>query len=930
MKKLTINRIAAAGLRTNKRGYLSLAVGIFLSIFLITTLCLCAQGLYLAQAQKTADQFGYADCFVLDALEPVNAKLRETDMFDKAGSIIITARAADTEQYIGFYDDAATEIMNRHLVEGRLPEKPGEIAMELSALEPLRLDAKVGDTVTLRFTPIDGQTEERSFTLVGILTEQASVFNNSGYGLITSSRTFLLKFPSIMMHEEEPAFLSGRLIQHRVMTLKAGYTQQNASDYFYYNDGYFCILTAEGRLENWINLMPSLDGNANTILTWLIILFTALILVTCVGISGAMEGQLARKTQEIGMLRAVGATKRQIKRIFGREAYLLALVIAPLAAVAGCLVAWLLSTLAPDQLIFSLSPILLIPILLFSVLCILVSSGLPLRRACAIMPMGVLRNTALMRKTKSFRSKNSFVVPRLIAWRQNRLHPTRQLGAGVLVGLMLILSILLVVVTSMYYQPQLWQPAPFELYSMNFPQTDEFSRFAYRETLTEQDINQLRALNGVTRVDTIRKQQVSLLMDTVPGYFLRSESGDTKYTHLKTAEQYIADMQINLDMWYRGNPPLSATQKQNILESYMGVWERSCARHNEVREVLDTPKNVIAYELSVLSFDVTRLAPFVTQGKIDIQALDEGRQVLVYAPDIYELFLPEKDYYQRTFYEEPKQWTSCNKNDAFAVGQALSIAQLFTYDEALWRDIMLYEHTSPPADGYQNFYAQMDARTATTSVGAVLSGNTSGVMYLSPCIITTERGMQALGLRPGEYDSVNIYTVDDLDKETETQLAQRIERIGMRDSNMHFYNRLEQARESSIQQQSILLILSSIIVLFFAVSVSMITSGVTRRIRADVRMIGTLRAVGADEKAIMGCYRLQVTLSVLVGLVISGIFLLVMVLIEYETLFRSAIFLILLVVSGFAALCLLACQGVLRLRIRETMRRSIVENIREL
>ena len=78
---------------------------------------------------------------------------------------------------------------------------------------------------------------------------------------------------------------------------------------------------------------------------------------------------------------------------------------------------------------------------------------------------------------------------------------------------------------------------------------------------------------------------------------------------------------------------------------------------------------------------------------------------------------------------------------------------------------------------------------------------------------------------------------------------------------MEVINRMENARENERQQRQIELLFLGIIVLFFAVSVSMQVSSAGRRIRADQRMIGTLRAVGADEKALMGCYRLPMATS---------------------------------------------------------------------
>ena len=181
------------------------------------------------------------------------------------------------------------------------------------------------------------------------------------------------------------------------------------------------------------------DMAAYTQLTgMLLILGGALLLAVCIGISSAMEGVLASKTEEIGMLRAVGATKRQIRRIFGRDAWLLSLVALPIGLLIGLGLTWLLCRMAPDEMVFAPRLWLLFPILLISALCIVIASGLPLRRASRQMPMGVLRDTALLRKAGSFKSKSSFHATQLIAARQLRIHPWRQIGAALLVAATLI------------------------------------------------------------------------------------------------------------------------------------------------------------------------------------------------------------------------------------------------------------------------------------------------------------------------------------------------------------------------------------------------------------------------------------------------------------------------------------------------------------
>ena len=79
MKKLTFSSMAAARLRANKRQYMSLVLGIFLSIFLISTLVLSVYGIYQAELQKRYDKVGYLDMVVLDNPTTTEEIIRITD-----------------------------------------------------------------------------------------------------------------------------------------------------------------------------------------------------------------------------------------------------------------------------------------------------------------------------------------------------------------------------------------------------------------------------------------------------------------------------------------------------------------------------------------------------------------------------------------------------------------------------------------------------------------------------------------------------------------------------------------------------------------------------------------------------------------------------------------------------------------------------------
>ena len=101
MKKLTFSSMAAAWLKANKRQYLSLVVGIFLSIFMISTLVLSVWGIYQAELQKRYDKVGYLDMVVLDNPTTTEEIIRSFDEFDRFGHAYISGIVTDRNVYLG-------------------------------------------------------------------------------------------------------------------------------------------------------------------------------------------------------------------------------------------------------------------------------------------------------------------------------------------------------------------------------------------------------------------------------------------------------------------------------------------------------------------------------------------------------------------------------------------------------------------------------------------------------------------------------------------------------------------------------------------------------------------------------------------------------------------------------------------------------------
>ena len=138
-----------------------------------------------------------------------------------------------------------------------------------------------------------------------------------------------------------------------------------------------------------------------------------------------------------------------------------------------------------------------------------------------------------------------------------------------------------------------------------------------------------------------------------------------------------------------------------------------------------------------------------------------------------------------------------------------------------------------------------------------------------------------------------------------------------------------------------LLLFVSIIIVFFSVAVGMIVSSVTRQLHNEGRPIGMLRAVGADEKAILGCYSGQLGDAIFGGLGVTGaVYLLFLIFSAVDAIgnpwFRIRLSDILqwAAVIGLTLAVAAACWALSRFflgqRIREILKKSIIDNIREL
>ena len=914
MKKLTYSSMAAARLKANKRQYMSLVLGIFLSIFLISTLVLSVYGIYQAELQNRYDKVGYLDMVVLDNLGTTEEDIRSFDEFDRIGHAFISGIVTDKNVYVGYYDEVGFSLMNLKPIEGRLPESAGEIAIEKSALDILEADWQIGEIVELDITPVDGTQEKRSFLLVGFLPERSAY-------LSISDNFGLNQFPAVLTSTQEPAFTVGRLGTHWLMRLAKNATLDQAissfwekindSDWGAYNDFFGLSISGEQRQYAGLGGIFEADREMFVMIAIATALGVSLVLSCCVGIAGAMEGILSKRQEEIGVLRALGATRRQIRRMFGRENLLIALIASPLSILISIGAVWLLSFALPDSLKFAVNIWLILPIALFSVAVILLSGYLPLVRASKLMPMSVIRDTAMLRRSKGVKSKKEFSATRLIASRQVRFNPTRQFGAALLVGLMLLCSGLLAASIVSYSDYSLGEEAGFEVWSGSSWGYNGHVGFINNTSLNKQSIAQIRALPGVKSIGIVRNMTVTALLDEVPRYAY-TEWGQTQFGVLD-------DEQFEQAMGYEWNNS----------DFWREKWNEE--RADYLNFMKDYHITGVAYQTVITTIDLNsktldKLKPYIESGKINVDAINAGTEVIVLAP---ELWLKVDENYGGT-----TCWTSeeAVKNDPNGKGAVL----------AAWNDCFYAGDELPLVQLYSTLGNGAVSRLdANPTIGAVLSNDAGTINGLlsDTYILTTEQGLENMGLLMEGLWGINVFLDGELSIEEEKTLEQQLNAISRRNVGYTVFNRAENYRELEAARQQEILMYTAIGILFFSVSVGMMVSSVTRQLNSEGKTIGMLRAVGADEKAILGCYSGRITASVIGGVGISfGLFFIYFLIYLVDAIGRgylasSEVKLMIIITATIVVLgllCLLVCKFLLRFRIREIVNKSIIDNIREL
>lgn len=403
-----ITRLADKTFQANKTRNIIAVIAIALTTILFTALFTIGSGAVESFQYNTMLQAGGKCHATIKFASPsIYEGVKSHPLVKETGYRLITADSVDNPEFLKrrvemyYEDETCMELSFISLKEGSIPQAENEIIMDVPSLDLLGVPARIGEKLTLLLT-VKGQQVEREFVLSGYW-EPVNPSMNVGFAIC--SKAYTLKYADELAYTHDAAnvqdySMTGSVMYDLMFTNSYGMKQKMQTlveDLGYsLNDKDDNFISAN---VNWAYLSNSMGADPLTIMTvaaalGLIILTGYLIIYNIFQIS------VIRDIRFYGLLKTIGTTGKQIKKIIRRQGMRLSLYGIPIGLVVGFLIGKAIvpfiievSNYSDGEISISLNPLIFVGAALFSLFTVAISTRKPGRMAAAISPVEAVKYT---------------------------------------------------------------------------------------------------------------------------------------------------------------------------------------------------------------------------------------------------------------------------------------------------------------------------------------------------------------------------------------------------------------------------------------------------------------------------------------------------------------------------------------------------------
>lgn len=325
-----INQTAKANIRQNKGRNVLIGIAIMLTAVLLTSVPVVGLGAYaprMAAANKIYPTFHamYRGVSAKNAEE-----MKQDKTFEKVGlrqdpGALVSEK---TTILLQFYDDTTAKLSRFKLKEGTMPKAENDIVVSKGLMETMGVEGTVGDTVKLPYQTEEAGglslLKEKEFHITGMIkdAEKSGTDSDQFYSALVSEAFVEQNIPEASRQYRVYFRVSNaeKMTTDQIEEL----AQELGLKYGVVEDD--IVKNGEYLIANYVD--PA-------VYTGIGVIMAIIILAGIMTIYSIYYVSMQNKIQEYGKMRALGATKKQIKRIVFREGFGVACIAVPFGLALG-------------------------------------------------------------------------------------------------------------------------------------------------------------------------------------------------------------------------------------------------------------------------------------------------------------------------------------------------------------------------------------------------------------------------------------------------------------------------------------------------------------------------------------------------------------------------------------------------------------------
>ncbi|MBG0282670.1 FtsX-like permease family protein [Clostridioides difficile] len=549
---INTTKIAKNNLKQNKSKSILIIITIILS-----TLMLSSIGIYIvdAGAYQKENTIKYSGNYqgILANVDEKQADIlsnhADVELTGEMNGVGVEKLEDDSNISLAYMNEDALKLNSFEFIKGKLPSKENEIVLDSGALKALGYKNKdLGEKIKISYDDYKNDKKiEKEFIISGILkTSEISEAGKYYYAIISES---YMRNTRDMSQEDFNIYVKFNDKSNLSIEQAKEKLDKIANDI-----GLDTINTAVN--ENYINaLKPDMETIMGGVFVGLVIVLSSILVIYNI-----FYISIVTKVQEFGKLRAIGATKKQIKNIVFKEGFILAGIAIPIGIILGYVLANIIIKSFMDIDVKSSRLPVILSVVVISFISVVLSLLKPMKVASKVSIVDAVRYTGNKISNKSKRKGYKNINLKRLS--HANLERNKKRTYMTLASLILSGTIFITVSTALESfdaEKMAREHFPYDIevrlsgYEMNSDKNpkDNLNILQMDNPLSKDFFNQIKNMEGIKRIESARSVKIG--MEDYDVEFKYDLLQSINENDVKSLNKNIIDGKINLERLQTGD-----------------------------------------------------------------------------------------------------------------------------------------------------------------------------------------------------------------------------------------------------------------------------------------------------------------------------------------------------------------------------------------